>query len=76
MNLVSGLEESPGWFYYVAASSIAWGAAVYSSLVWQWRRPMYNTRRRLADMTALQDLLVYNVDIIGEVLLGPIRKVV
>jgi hypothetical protein len=67
MNLVSGLEEVPGYFWYVSAGSIGWAVAVYASLVAFYTRPLRSTQHRLADITALQDLLMYNVDVIGEV---------
>ena len=66
MNLISGLENHSTLFWWVASGSVFWGAGVYGSLCAYFARPLYNSRRRLANMTALQDLLVYNVDIIGE----------
>lgn len=67
MNLVSGLEEIPGYFWLVASGSLMWGGVVYACLVAYHTRPLQSAQRRVADMTALSELLMYNVDIIGEV---------
>ena len=67
MNLINGLEEVPGYFQFVSACSVAWCFVLYGALVRYFSRPLYNTKQRLADMSALQDLLGYNVDIVGEV---------
>lgn len=66
MNLVSGLEEVPGYFWAVSAGSVTWAVAVYVALAAYNSWPLRTYQRRLTDMTALQDVLAYNVDVIGE----------
>lgn len=68
MNLVSGLEEEAGMFWPVAGTSVAVGLATYATLVtvhtvW----PRLSWQRCRNDMAALQELLMYNVDDIGDV---------
>jgi hypothetical protein len=67
MNLVSGLEETPGYFWVVTGASVTWAFLVYCALAAINSWPLYAAQRRLADMTAVQDVLMYNIDVIGEV---------
>lgn len=69
MNLVSGLEEEAGMFWPVAGMSVAVGLAAYATLVtvhtvW----PRLSWQRCRNDMAALQELLMFNVDDIGDVI--------
>lgn len=69
MNLTSGLEEQAGLFWPVAGLSVAGGLTTYATLVtlhtlW----PRLSWQRCRADMAALQELLMYNVDDIGDVI--------
>eukprot|EP00892_Ulva_mutabilis_P004724 jgi/Ulvmu1/2623/UM014_0074.1 len=69
MNLASGLEDRAGMFWPVAGASVACGLAAYSMLVlvhsvW----PRLSSQRCRTDMVALQELLMYNVDDLGDVI--------
>lgn len=69
MNLASGLEERSGMFWPVAGASVACGLAAYSTLVMVhsvW--PRLSSQRCRTDMVALQELLMYNVDDLGDVI--------
>jgi hypothetical protein len=67
MNLVSGLEQAPGYFWMVPGASVTWAALAYGSLATLNTWPMYVVQRKLADRTALEDALLHNIDVIGEV---------
>jgi hypothetical protein len=68
MNLISGLEDVPGLFFWVAGGSTVVGCSIFGVLVAYYQLwPMRNAKRRVNDMSALQDILMYHVDEIGDV---------
>lgn len=68
MNLTSGLESTPDLFWNVVGGSCAAGACLFSGMVAYYQLwPMRNAKRRVNDMSALQDMLMHHVDEIGDV---------
>jgi hypothetical protein len=68
MNLVSGLEEVEGLFWKVTGFSVCGGLLIYSTLVLAHTvYPQSAHKQRTTDMAALQDLLTYNVNDIGDI---------
>ncbi|CAL8471666.1 g11208 [Coccomyxa elongata] len=69
MNLPHGLEDDPAVFWPIVAASVAVSGAMFGAVYAYWRFwPNRRHEKRVLDLKALRDLLLYHVDDLEDIM--------